>query len=281
MEFEPDALMRQALEQGLEVLTLQVGQQRVGVPMAEVVHILDAVQARPARGEDGSAEADDVIAYEGEALAFLPLWSRLGGQALSREYIQLAETLKARRQDHLDWMGALSQSLTQDVPFTRARNPLECAFGKWYHGFVTDNRRLRLLLLQFDTPHRRIHALADQLLELKAAGRLEEALGIYQEEERSTLATLLSLFNRTVDTLVQIRREIAVIVRHQGALYALGADGVQDIRHYDAGTVSCNAALLQRYRVPTRCFLIEAGASPLPVLDWPRLTGVSAAAAED
>ncbi|MDD3481499.1 CZB domain-containing protein [Azovibrio restrictus] len=273
MDFEPDALVQQALEQGLEVLTLQVGRQRVGVPMAEVVHILDAVQARPAR-EGGGSEGDDVIAYEGQALAFLPLWSRLGEQALSQEYIQLVETLRARRQDHLDWMGALSQSLTQDVPFTKARNPRECAFGKWYHGFVTENRRLRLLLLQFDTPHRRIHALADQLLELKAAGRLDEALVIYQEEVGSTLATLLSLFDRAVETLVQIRREVAVIVRRQGVLYALGADAVQDIRRYDAETVSCNAALLQRYRVPTRCFLIEAGASPLPVLDWPRLTGV-------
>lgn len=276
-----DDLMTRALQEGLEVLTLQVGQQRVAVPMAEVVHILDAIQARPPKVDEAGADADapegdDVIAYEGGALAFLPLWARLGEKSNSHEFTQLAETLAARKQDHLDWMGALSQSLNHDVPFTKARNPRECAFGKWYHNFTTDNRRLRLLLLQFDMPHQHIHALADRLLEMKAQGRLDAALAIYAEEERGTLATLLSLFDRTVETLAQIRREIAVIVRHQGVLYALGADGVQDIRFYPADTLSHNAALLQRYRVPTRCFLIEAGAAPLPVLDWQRLTGVEA-----
>lgn len=273
-----DDLMERALQEGLEVLTLQVGHQRVGVPMSEVVHILDAAQAR-ASGVQESAEAreqDDVIAYEGAALAFLPLWSRLGEHSSSHEFIQLAETLAARRQDHLDWMQALGQSLEMNVPFTKARDPGECAFGKWYKQFTTDNRRLRLLLLQFDEPHRRIHGLADQLLELKELGRLDEAMARFREEERGTLALLLSLFDRTAETLVQIRREIAVIVRHQGELYALGADAVQDIRHYPAACVSCNAALLQRYRVPTRCFLIENGEAPLPVIDWPQLVGIGA-----
>lgn len=272
-------LMGQALHEGLEVLTLQVGRQRVGVPMSEVVHILDAVQARPPKLEGSEAdtsERDDVIAYEGGALAFLPLWARLGERSHSHEFIQLAETLAARRQDHLDWMQALGHSLEQDVPFTKARDPRECAFGKRYHQFSTDNRRLRLLLLQFDEPHQRIHGLADQLLELKGMGRLDEAMSRFREEEKGTLALLLSLFDRTVETLAQIRREIAVIVRHQGNLYALGADAVQDIRHYPAESVSCNAALLQRYHVPTRCFLIENGEAPLPVIDWSQLTGVAA-----
>jgi len=245
------------------------------VPMAEVVHILDAVQARAGATANASGEeGDEVMAYEGQALAFLPLWHRLGEQSAALAYSQLADTLQARRQDHLDWMAALSHSLTQDVPFTKARDPRECAFGKWYHNFTTDNRRLRLLLLQFDTPHKHIHALADRLLEMKAAGRLDEALHIFQQEEAGTLAELLSLFDRTVETLAQIRREIAVIVRHDDELYALGADGVHDIRHYPADSVSRNDALLQRYRVPTRCFMIEQGIAPLPVIDWPRLTGV-------
>lgn len=281
MPLGQDDLMTRALQEGLEVLTLQVGQQRVAVPMVEVVHILDAIQARTLKVEKAGADADPsegdaVIAYEGAALAYLPLWPRLGEKSNTHELTCLAETLAARKQDHLDWMGALSQSLNHDVPFTKARNPHECAFGKWYDSFKTDNRRLRLLLLQFDTPHQRIHALADRLLEMKAQGRLDAALAIFAEEERNTLATLLALFDRTVETLAQIRREIAVIVRHQGTLYALGADGVQDIRFYPADTLSYNVALLQRYRVPTRCFLIEAGAEPLPVLDWQRLTGVGA-----
>lgn len=277
MADEGDDLLRQAREQGLEVLTLQVGEQRVGIPMAEVVHILDAVQARPATADAQGDTEDQVIAYEGMALAFLPLWHRLGEHSQAQEYRALADTLRARREDHLEWMAALSQSLTQGVPFTRARNPRECAFGKWYHNFQTDNRRLRLLLLQFDIPHQRIHALADQLLGLKEQGRLDEALCIYQEEERSTLATLLALFDRTVETLAVIRRELAIIVRHQGELYALGADAVQDICHYGPERISCNNALLQRYQIPTRCFLMQDGASPLPVLDWRRLTGIAQA----
>lgn len=271
-------LMGRALHEGLEVLTLQVGHQRVGVPMSDVVHILDAVQARPPKLEGGEAdtsERDDVIAYEGGALAFLPLWARLGERSHSHEFIQLAETLTARRQDHLDWMLALKKALEQDEPFTKARDPRECAFGKWYYQFNTDNRRLRLLLLQFDAPHQHIHGLADQLLELKGMGRLDEAMSRFREEEKGTLAILLSLFDRTVETLAQIRREIAVIVRHQGSLYALGADAVQDIRRYPADSISCNAVLLQRYHVPTRCFLIENGEAPLPVIDWPQLTGVA------
>lgn len=216
----------------MQVVIFQIGQKTLALRLEQVEHILSL------GGTDGVAISDDggAILFQNEAISWQPLWMPLGEKSVFEEFDQLVATLPQRRQDHIDWMAALEQSLLhEEVPFTKARSPYECAFGKWFYAFKSDDRRLTLLLTQFETPHARIHSLADRLLAMAASGQREQALLILEEEKRGTLHTLLDLFDQVLNLLPMLKRPVALIVNPGDGRHAVGIDRVLDIRDVAQG----------------------------------------------
>lgn len=219
-------------EQSLVIF--QVGRKTLALPLQEVEHILSL------GGEEGlqgiSAEGG-MILFQGQAIPWRPLWEPLGEPSVFREFDELTQTLPRRRQDHLDWMAALEQSLRHDIPFTKAHSPRECAFGQWFYAFRTEDRRLALLLSQFEHPHALVHGLAEVLLGQVAAGRREEALAALDAARQGVLAELLALFDTVIALVPTLKRPLALILNDSGQRTALGVDRVLDIRSVTATDV--------------------------------------------
>jgi len=212
----------------LQLVIFQVGNKCLALPLTEVEHILSLSGEH---GEEQSISKEGgVILFQEEAIPWRPLWEPLAEPSLYQQFEELASILPQRRQDHIDWMAALEQSLVHGQPFTKARSPYECAFGKWFYAFKSDDRRLTLLLSQFESPHARIHGLADRLLGMVADGNGQEALRLYREEQASTLAHLLALFDEVIALVPSLKRPVALILNDQGQRTALGVDRVLDIR---------------------------------------------------
>lgn len=219
----------------IPLVIFQVGKKFLALPLEQVEHILSLGNDQ---GDEGGISTEaGVILFQGEAIPWCPLWAPLAEPSLYREFDDLVQSLPQRRQDHIDWMAALEQSLNHDTPFTKARSPYECAFGKWFYGFKSMDRRLSLLLSQFEAPHARIHGLADKLLNLKDNGEGEKALGYFQEEKNTTLAQLLELFDTVQVMLPTLKRPVALILNDRGVRTALGVDRVLDIRAVPATEV--------------------------------------------
>lgn len=211
----------------MQLVIFQVGKKSLALPLEQVEHIL---RFGGDQGEGGGISTEGgVILFQNEAIPWRPLWDPLAEPSIYSEYDGLVESLPLRRQDHIDWMGALEDSLAHGVPFTKARNPHECAFGKWFYSFKSADRRLALLLSQFENPHARIHGLADRLLTLAAEGQRDEALLLFRQEKASTLAQLLALFDSVLELLPTLKRPVALILNDQGQRTALGVDRVLDI----------------------------------------------------
>lgn len=182
--------------------------------------------------------------------------------------------LPQRRQDHLDWMAALEDSIRSGGAFAKARNPHECAFGKWFYGYRAKDRRLALLLGQFEQPHAVIHALADKLLGQAEGGQRGEALRAFEEARQGTLATLMRLFDSAQGLVVELQRRIAVIVADEELTCALGADGVRDIVSVPADQVRHNAGKVAgaASRASSALIILD-DRNVVPLLNWRAFCG--------
>lgn len=249
----------------LEVLLIRLGGRSFGVPLADVRYVAPMPVDFPCDGGD----AAEHFVFEGSPLAYVPLWDRLGQKSAYAEYVDMQAMLPQRRQDHLDWMAALENSLRTGTSFTKARDPHECAFGKWFYAYRAKDRRLSLLLGQFEQPHAAIHALAGRLLAMVDAGQGGESLRAFDEAKNTTLAMLMRLFDSAQELVAELQRRIAVIVSDGADTCALGADGVQDIVTVPAAQVKhgmghASAAGGQA----TAALLVLDERTVVPLLNW-------------
>lgn len=256
-----------------QALLFKLGARSFAVPLADVRYVAPMPKDFAASG----ADCADHFVFEGGPLAYVSLWDQLQLNSEYAEYAEMQAMLPLRRQDHLDWMTALEESIRSGAPFAKARDPRQCAFGKWYYTHSSHDRRLNLLLGQFEQPHAVIHALADRLLGMAEGGQSGEALAAFEEAKHTTLATLMRLFDSAQELVVELQRRIAVIVSDGDATCALGADGVRDIVDVPAGGLKPNTGHGATSRATTGLIILD-DRTVIPMLNW-RLFCADAAAA--
>ncbi|WP_371322629.1 CZB domain-containing protein [Dechloromonas sp. ZY10] len=251
--------MRSSAVAPLEVLLIEVGSRTFALPLAAVRYVARIAPEFRCNGE----QREDYFVFEDEPLPFVSLWDALGLPSAYAEYDSLQAMLPQRRQDHLDWMAALEHSLRTGTPFAKARSPYDCAFGKWFYAYRPEDRRLGLLLAQFEQPHALIHGLADRLLAQAENNQQAAALAEYQTASTTTLATLLQLFDSASQLLTELQRRIAVILGSGRAARALGADAVRDIVQIPAPRCKPGQA-----GGPTAGLILLDDGTPVPLIDW-------------
>ena len=157
------------------------------------------------------------------------------GIVLNKESTQVAnqalsDLLIAREKDHLDWLDALENSLTNGAPFEKAKDPDKCAFGTWYNNFKTDNEELRVILDKFDKPHRELHAMAEELLSVNANDTSGKALTLFHEKKRKIFTVLVRLFQTAREQITLDYKPIIIFTTKDGKTPHIGllVDKVED-----------------------------------------------------
>ncbi len=216
-----------------DILVFWIGNTRVAIPMSQVLSVAQEpsqVQEVPmqARGLLG------VVHYLTQPVTLYDFARLLGFPSLRETRSEIIQTLFAREQDHIDWLNALEVSLRTDADFTKARDPAQCAFGKWYANFKPTDEELAEIMAEFDEPHRRIHGLADRLLEMKSDGAVDEALELLADERRTTLSRLRRLFEHARTRIQDSIRPVVVYLTTDGSepLVALRVDDVHSVASF-------------------------------------------------
>jgi len=157
----------------------------------------------------------------------------------------LIDTLITLEQDHIDWLNALEHSIRTDTTFTRARDPHQCAFGKWYGQFQTRDEELKGILEQFDSSHKRIHSLADRLLAIKERGDSDKALELLEIERITTLAQLRRLFDRARSQVHDSIKSVLLFITVDGKepKVALRLNEISDMVGYSLAQVTATDSL--------------------------------------
>ncbi|MBU2551375.1 MAG: chemotaxis protein CheW [Proteobacteria bacterium] len=160
---------------------------------------------------------------------------RLGLPSQDDERRELVDMLTLREEDHLKWLGTLETAVREKMEFALTRDPHKCAFGRWYDQFETSDLLLESQLRKFDDPHRRIHALADEVLSLEAEGREGEALKRLAWAEEHLLKVLVNLFQNTRQMIMDRQTRICVIMERGGRLVGLVVDEILGVNRIPAG----------------------------------------------
>jgi len=180
-----------------------------------------------------------VINLRGRVTPLVDLRRRLGLRSSQEEVEELCGLMEQRAQDHKRWVEELEASVKEGGKFTLARDPHQCAFGKWYDNFKTSNIMLSGFLKKFDAPHKKIHALADEIEGLKECagqteGCREKALQVLERGRSGALATMIKLFGDFQQMIRETHREIAVVLHGHAGTYAVSVDSVASVERLAA-----------------------------------------------
>ncbi|HHJ13774.1 MAG TPA: hypothetical protein ENJ79_05260 [Gammaproteobacteria bacterium] len=186
-----------------------------------------------------------VVRHRGVPVRVFDFAGFLGIESCGQQKEALINTLSAREQDHIDWLDSLENAIRNDEPFTKARNPHQCAFGKWRDSFRSRDEELMNILAQFDAPHRRIHSLADRLLNMNDAGQRDEALRALELERVTTLAELRRLFEHARSQIRDSIRSVLLFVTLDGKepRLALRLNEISDMVSFQPGNIAATHSL--------------------------------------
>lgn len=186
-----------------------------------------------------------MIHLRGSAIPLMDLRLRLRMPSSLVEIEAMKELLHQREQDHIRWLHELEASIHEKRPFTLARDPTQCAFGKWYYSYKTDDLGFTALLYQFDAPHRRIHGIADVALKHAADGDFAGAEAVIEKTRSGDLHTMVQLFGEARESFARSRKELAILLTSGDRQMAISADKVESIDHVDPTSVRAVGDLCQ------------------------------------
>lgn len=104
-----------------------------------------------------------IVHQRGEVIPLLDLRRLFSMPSLEKEYEDFCAMLEARKKDHVHWVHTLEESADKEEKFLLATDPHQCAFGKWYDQFKTDNQSVNFHMRKIDEPHRKLHETAAEI----------------------------------------------------------------------------------------------------------------------
>lgn len=268
---QPNCLTNTDLHAG-SYMTFSAGVAHYSLNVGFIRYIasLDAIKTRET--PDGAGHIQKVFEFEGEPIVIHRFCDLVGAHSLVNESADLISLLSQRRQDHIDWIEALEDSIRNDKPFTKATDPHKCAFGLWYDQYKPKDPELKDIMAKFDHPHRHIHSLAQKLLGMASeGGKVGEAVAILSSERFTTLKTLLNLFDQAENRLRDMVKPVVMIVDTSSKLYALELDNIEDIQEFEAADWLANSPGQQDQKMCYDGFFQKSGGRLYIKLDPTRL----------
>jgi purine-binding chemotaxis protein CheW len=141
----------------------------------------------------------------------------------------MIDMLVAREQDHVRWLKDLLAAVTERRPFTLARDPAECAFGKWYSSYKSEDIGFASVMYRFELPHRRIHAIADEVLKHAERGEHDTAIEMILRTEKGDLHTVVNLFAEARTAFRESVKEVAIVLTDGRRHVSLTVDRVASV----------------------------------------------------
>lgn len=219
--------------EALTVFTFWIGDELFAIDIANILSItqdLDNLLKTPVK----SKGLTGIINYLGNPVAVYNFAEMLSIQSTRELKSDLVDLLNAHEKDHVNWLDSLEKTLKDGVPFEDARDPHMCEFGKWYDKFETRDEALKDIMTNFDKPHKKIHALADELSGLKDAGKLDLALEKLHTARITTLNSLSKHFTHARDQILDSLHTVVINITNDGSkpVVALQIDEIHEVMNF-------------------------------------------------
>jgi chemotaxis signal transduction protein len=141
----------------------------------------------------------------------------------------LAEMLRERKQDHLNWINELEACVKTNREFTLTLDPHKCKFGVWYDNFQTDDPWLATLLRRMENPHAAIHKLGGTAMSLMHEGKIAEALNLINDRRETVLKALIDLLDKAVEQVTESTRRILIVLSGRSGPLGVAVDAISTV----------------------------------------------------
>jgi chemotaxis signal transduction protein len=178
-----------------------------------------------------------LINLRGEVLPLVDLRKRLGLASVLEEAAELNSMFQAREQDHRNWLSELEASVRERRPFALTTDPHQCAFGKWYDKYQTEDMTANRILRQFDQPHKEIHGIAEKIGRLVADEDFDGALKIINATRDNELSQMIQLFSDISAHNSDQEHEIVLVLETSDFNFAITVDSVEAVEFLAEETI--------------------------------------------
>jgi chemotaxis signal transduction protein len=244
--------MNDTLVKGIAVseerwLLIEVNRQAFAISCANVIELLEQTSRMVSKLPGCEPPWAGVFKHRESVLPVLDARVMLGFPSFEEEIEDLRSMLKAREEDHVNWLTELKSCCTTGREFTKATDPHKCAFGKWYdqlrgsrtrmNRLTGDDPSLTMMVEGFDGPHKAIHGIAQKALELAGDGQIEAAEALIAETWEGELGRMRQLFTSLLEGIIARRKSRFVVMEISGDRVAMVVDTVKSLVQVDESEI--------------------------------------------
>lgn len=179
-----------------------------------------------------------VINLRGKVLPLVDLRLRLGLTSALEEVEAMVSMLEERERDHILWLRELQAAVDEGRPFTLPRDPTQCAFGKWYYSYKPEDIGFASVMSRLDLPHRRVHSIAEAVLQHAERGEQNQARELIRRTEQGDLNTVIRLFDEARTAFRESQKEVAVVLTDGRKHVSVTVDRVVSVEPIDEDTMT-------------------------------------------
>lgn len=168
-----------------------------------------------------------IILFNDHSVPVYDLRKLFGMSSFEEEWDQM---IHQRMADHRRWVDELEKSVENETEFALTTDPHQCAFGKWYDNFSTDNSYLNLYLKQIEAPHAAIHRTGEAVKKLMREGKKDEALAVVADMKKKYFTKTMEILENMSRVYKDNRREMLIIMQVEGSYLSIVADSISSIK---------------------------------------------------
>ena len=178
-------------------------------------------------------EIRGVIDFRGQIIELLNIRKMLNLKSSEEEIQEFFALMEARRQDHINWLTTLENSVKNETEFTLTTDPHKCAFGKWYDSYDPKNGNImfNVAFARFDTPHKAIHEIGIKAGELLKNNNKKGAIELIESTRNTTLKEMMHLFDDLKAAFRESKREIVIVIGDGKDNISVAVDEIVAIEH--------------------------------------------------
>lgn len=163
------------------------------------------------------ANITGIFRHRDTVIQMVDLRTTLGLETLSKEYEDFSHMIDERKKDHVNWVNELERATLNDEPFKLSRDPHQCALGRWYDSFTTENTMVAFHLRKLDEPHKMLHGTAELLDQCKKecdnCAREECLKTTLHQVKNENMPMILNLLDQTKEIFAStVYKEMVLLI---------------------------------------------------------------------
>jgi len=211
------------------LIVFTVESNRYAIDIDSVERIMQAQYLTPQA--QSSDMLDGVMSYQDSVIKIINFRKMIGLEKFETEVVKKFDVLKT---GHKEWVEELTNSVSNDVPFTQTTDPHKCGLGIWLDSYRPYDPDIEKIYGDLYNAHRAFHEGAIEVYDRKQKSREDALLWIENDVTKRYEQVIghLEYMQKNMDK-VALSLQKYLLYKNAGELFGIKVDDVEDIVHID------------------------------------------------